>query len=145
MSGSQTTVDCASAPASRGVKYSGASEPAHGAHGFSTACSFFYCVLNRPSVIYWYRIRGECKTSLSLLWFVSFVFSLCSFLWNKLFYVVFLSQISISVTTVLSMASSMMLLSLKSIAIFIWMRSWLCYSSFIFSYLVNEYHRLIPK
>lgn len=101
IAGSQSTVDWPSAPASRGVKYSGASEPAHSAHGFCTACSF--CVLNRPSVIYWCRIQGECETSLDLLLFVSFMFSLfffsdiftfALFLWKLLFCVGLLSQIT---------------------------------------------------
>ena len=73
--GSQTIVDWPSAPASRGVKYSGASEPAH---GFCTACSFY--VLNRPLVIYWFRIQRECKASLAMLYFISFVFSFALFI-----------------------------------------------------------------
>lgn len=70
--GSQTIVDWPSAPVSRGVKYSGASEPAH---GFSTACSFY--VLNRPFVIYWSEY--EDSASLVMFLFCSVLFVLLTF------------------------------------------------------------------
>lgn len=74
--GSQTIVDWPSAPASRGVKYSGASEPAH---GFCTACSFY--VLNRPLIIYQYRTQGKYRASLAILTlFCIFCVLFCSFL-----------------------------------------------------------------